>query len=223
VPAYGTDSVAQHTFALILALTNQVGTNSSLVAEGAWSRAKDWCFTTAPLIELSGKTLGIVGYGRIGAKVAEIARAFGMRVIFTNPSPRDGEPGQVSLEELFSLSDFISLHCPLTNSNAGFVSKTLISRIKRTAYLINTSRGQLINEFHLADALRSNAIAGAALDVLSSEPPPADHPLIGLPNCIVTPHNAWLSFEARKRILEMTLQNVKCALEGNPQNVVNKQ
>ncbi len=223
VPAYGTDSVAQHTFALILALTNHVGPNAERVSKGEWSRSIDWCFTTTPLIELAGKTLGVVGSGRIGQKVAEIGRAFGMNVIFFNPSPKQATDVRVGLEKLFSEADFISLHCPLTPENNGFVNADLINRMKPSAFLINTSRGQLIREAHLADALKSRRIAGAALDVLSVEPPPADHPLIGLPNCIITPHNAWLSFEARKRIMDITFLNVKNAIEGRPQNVVNKQ
>lgn len=223
VPAYGTDSVAQHAFALILALTNHVGPNAELVAKGAWSKSLDWCFTTTPLIELAGKTLGIVGYGRIGQKTAEIGRALGMDIIYFNPSPKPGSGVRVGLEKLFSDADFISLHCPLTTDNRNFVNADLIGRMKPSAFLINTARGQLINEDHLAEALRSRRIRGAALDVLSVEPPPSDHPLIGLANCIITPHNAWLSFEARKRIMDTTFLNVKTALDGQPQNVVNNQ
>jgi glycerate dehydrogenase len=221
VPSYGTDSVAQHTFALILALTNHVGANAELVAKGAWSKSLDWCFTATPLIELAGKTLGIVGFGRIGQKTAEIGRVFGMNVIYFNPSPKLGTGVRVGLERLFSDADFISLHCPLTADNKGFVNADLIGKMKSSAFLINTSRGQLINEEHLADALRSRRLGGAALDVLSVEPPPLDHPLIGLSNCIITPHNAWLSFEARKRIMDITFLNIKNAIEGQPQNVVN--
>jgi glycerate dehydrogenase len=169
---------------------------------------------------LSGKTLGIVGYGRIGKKVADIARALGMQVKFHNKG-KSASLDELSLDELFQQSDFISLHCPLTETNKGFINKKLLLSMKPTAYLINTSRGQLINEPDLAEALQQKIIAGAALDVLSVEPPPADHPLIGLENCLITPHNAWISFEARNRLMETTLENVKAFLAGKPQNVVN--
>jgi glycerate dehydrogenase len=221
VPGYGTDSVAQHTFALLLELTNQVGKNSASVANGEWSTSVDWCYVKKPIVELAGKTLGIVGYGRIGQKVAAIAAAFGMNVIYFTPSAKKGHGEMVSLEDVFSKSDFISLHLPLQPGNASFVNQELISLMKPSAFLINTSRGQLIHEQDLAVALKSREIAGAALDVLSSEPPQPDHPLIGLPNCIITPHNAWLSVEARERIMQATFNNVKLALEGKPQNVVN--
>lgn len=217
VPAYGTDSVAQHTFSLLLELTNHVGTNEQSVRKGDWSNAPDWCFTSSPIVELSGKTMGIVGYGRIGKKVADIARAIGMNVIFNN---RSAVPGSVALDDLFQNADIVSLHCPLTSENTRFVNSRLLSLMKPSAYLINTSRGQLIDESDLAAALRAGRIAGAALDVLSEEPPKKDHPLIGLLNCIVTPHNAWLSFEARKRIMEATFQNVDAFLKGRNLNRV---
>jgi len=220
VPAYGTDSVAQHAIALMLELTNHIGGNSRSVAQGAWSTAPDWCFSTRPLIELSGKVFGVVGFGRIGQRTAEIARAFGMRILFYNPSVKSSWAQQVSLETLFRESDFISLHCPLTPDNQGFVDKALLSLMKPAAYLINTSRGQLIRETDLGEALMKGMLKGAALDVLSQEPPPADHPLIGLPQCIITPHTAWLSVEARRRILNTTIENIKRFLAGNPQNLV---
>lgn len=220
VPVYGTDSVAQHTIALLLELTNHAGKHAQSVADGEWSRNADWCYSKTPIIELSGKTLGIVGYGRIGKKVAAIANALGMRVIFHNKC-KTSSPEERTLDELFQQSDFISLHCPLTEQNKGFINKKLLMSMKPTAYLVNTSRGQLINEPDLADALKQHIIAGAALDVLSVEPPPANHPLIGLENCLITPHNAWISFEARKRLMETTLENVKALLSGKPQNIVN--
>lgn len=221
VPGYGTDSVTQHTFALLLELTNHAGINSRSAAMGDWSRASDWCYTLKPLVELAGKTIGIVGYGKIGQKVAEIALAFGMKVLYFNPRPKNGPGTAVEIERLFRESDIVSLHCPLTRENHGFVNAALLGLMKPTSFFINTARGQLVNENDLAEALRKGSIAGAALDVLSKEPPPANHPLIGLPNCIVTPHNAWLSYEARKRILDVTIANIRGFLEGKPQNIVN--
>ena len=222
VPGYGTDSVAQHTFALLLELTSHVGLNAQTVSRGDWSRSQDFSYTLKPIVEISGKTLGIVGFGRIGQKVGEIAHAFGMKVIYqSNHTVPSAYARPVSLGELFSASDFISLHCPLKPDNQAFVNASLLSRMKPGACLINTARGQLIDERDLADALKRSLIGGAALDVLSVEPPPADHPLIGLPNCLVTPHNAWVSFEARQRILNTTLDNVRQALHGHAVNVVN--
>jgi glycerate dehydrogenase len=222
VPGYGTDSVAQHTFALLLELTSHVGMNAATVSRGDWSRSKDFSYTAKPIIEISGKTLGIVGFGRIGQKVGEVAHAFGMNVIYqSNHTAPSAYAKPVSLEELFSTSDFISLHCPLKTDNQEFVNASLLSKMKPGACLINTARGQLIQERDLADALKNNSIGGAALDVLSAEPPPADHPLIGLPNCLITPHNAWMSFEARQRIMNTTIENVRQALNGSPVNVVN--
>ncbi len=221
VPVYGTYSVAQHAFALLLELSNKVGVNSASVAEGEWSTSKDWSYSKGPIIELLDKTLGIIGFGRIGEQTGRIAKAFGMNVVFHNPSPKNVNwATALPLQEVFRQSDFISIHCPLTPQNSGFINKQLLSQMKPTAFLINTSRGQLINEPELAEALQSATLAGAALDVLSSEPPPADHPLIGLSNCLITPHNAWLSFEARKRILETSLENIKGWMNGTHVNVV---
>jgi glycerate dehydrogenase len=221
VPAYGTDSVAQHTFALILELTNHVGANHRSVQEGGWFKSKDWCYTTRSIIELSGKTLGIVGFGNIGRKVANIGAAFGMNIIFSNPSEKIHPfAKQVSRERLFAESDVVSLHLPLKNDSYGFVNEELLSLMKPSAFLINTSRGQLINEEDLSHFLKQNQIAGAALDVLSQEPPAPGHPLVGLSNCIITPHNAWLSFEARQRMLAITLANIESFLRDTPQNLV---
>jgi len=223
VPGYGTESVAQHTFALLLELTNHVGLNAATVSRGDWSRSPDFCYSVKPLVEISGKTLGIVGFGRIGQKVGEIAHAFGMNVVYhSNHTVPSAYARPVSLEELFSVSDFISLHCPLKAGNQEFVKASLLSRMKPGACLINTARGQLIHERDLAEALRQGRIGGAALDVLSVEPPPADHPLIGLSNCLITPHNAWMSLEARQRIMSTTISNVQQALQGKPLNVVNR-
>ena len=221
VPVYGTDSVAQHTFALLLELTNQVGRHVESVRAGDWARSPDWCYSKTPLLELRDKTIGIIGFGRIGRQVANLARAFGMKVIFYDKNESPDADQVVSLEELFGQSDFISIHCPLTKENHGFIDKRLLSTAKPGAFLINTSRGQLVNETDLANALRVGVLGGAALDVLSIEPPPADHPLSGFSNCIITPHMAWLSKEARNRIMETTLENVRLALSGKPRNVVN--
>lgn len=221
VPEYGTYSVAQHTWALLLELTNHVGINAQSVTNGGWSTSSDFCYSKRPLVELADKTLGIVGMGRIGQQVATIAKAMGMRVLYYSRQPKPNWPLCVSLPELFEQSDVISLHCPQTPDNIGFLNASLLSKMKGTAYLINTSRGLLIDEADLAAVLKENKIAGAALDVLSKEPPAANHPLIGLPNCIVTPHNAWLSREARNRIMKTTIENIVMALKGNPQHVVN--
>jgi glycerate dehydrogenase len=222
VPIYGTHSVAQHTFALILELTNRVGQNSQRVSNGEWSEAKDWCFTSGPLIELLDKTIGILGLGRIGEQVARMAEAFGMKVIYHNRSPKKVGWKSRTVRELFKESDFISVHCPLTGENEKFINKQLIATMKPKAFLINTSRGQLIDEEALAEALQKGVIAGAALDVLSKEPPPKGHPLVGLKNCLITPHNAWLSFEARKRMMTTTVENIQEALKGSPMHVVNQ-
>ncbi|MCW3090056.1 MAG: D-2-hydroxyacid dehydrogenase [Ferruginibacter sp.] len=221
VPSYGTYSVAQHAFALLLELTNHVGINAASVQDGEWFRSADWCYTKQPLMELKDKTIGIIGLGKIGTQTAKIAMAFGMNVIYHHGKKAIKGATEVKLHELFMQADFISVHCPLTDSNKGFINKELLELMKPTAFLINTSRGQLIAEKELADALQNKKLAGAALDVLSQEPPLAEHPLIGLPNCIITPHNAWISFEARSRILQTTFENVKAALGGHPKNVVN--
>lgn len=209
VPDYGTASVAQHTFALILELANLVGANSRAVASGAWVSCPDFSFSKGPLVELHGKTLGIVGLGRIGSQVARLAEAFDMQVLYYNRQPRAGATGSYKhLEELVRESDIVTLHCPLTKENAKFINRSLLQQMKRTAWLINTSRGGLVEEQDLADALHEGTIAAAALDVLSVEPPPGNNPLLAARNCIITPHNAWLSFEARSRILRVTEDNL---------------
>lgn len=221
VPEYGTDSVAQHTFALLLELTNKVGRHAQSVKDGDWVRSADWSYVKEPIVELSGKTIGIVGFGRIGRKVAEIAKAFGMNVIIHNKNKQTPGATSVALHELFSQSDVVSLHCPLNEENTGFVNSLLLSMMKPTAFLINTSRGLLINEHDLSDALQRNVLAAAALDVLSQEPPLGSNPLVGLQNCIITPHNAWISYEARKRLMLTTFENIEAVMCGKPVNVVN--
>lgn len=219
VPAYGTASVAQHVFALLLELTNHVGLNATSTAQGKWEQSTDWCYTEAPISELYGKTFGIVGFGNIGQQTARIAKAFGMNVIYYSrmeSSTDIGEP--CSLENLFSKSDVISLHCSLREDNQQIVNWQLLKRMKSSAILINTARGQLINEKDLAEALNQNRIRGAALDVLSEEPPRAGNPLLKAKNCIITPHNAWISKEARERIMNITVSNIEAFLNNQPIN-----
>lgn len=222
VPAYGIASVAQHVFALLLQLTNHVGENALATAHGKWEKSVDWCFTEAPLMELAGKTMGIVGFGNIGQQTARIAKAFGMEVIYFNPSSRETALGSpVDLHTLFKKSDVVSLHCSLNAGNHGFVNRKLLQTMKPTAILINTARGQLINEQELADALNNAIIGGAAVDVLSKEPPVDGNPLINAKNCVVTPHTAWISREARQRIMDITAANIQAFLVNRPINTVN--
>ena len=224
VPAYGTPSVAQAVFALLLELTHRTGHHAAAVREGRWSACPDFSFWDFPLVELAGRTFGIVGYGRIGQAVARIAVAFGMKVIATKSNDRPGRDGDVELvpmEALFCEADVISLHCPLTPKTQGLVNAARLAQMKRGAFLINTGRGPLVVESDLADALNSGRIAGAGLDVLSTEPPPKDHPLLTAKNCIVTPHFGWATREARARLIEVATENVRAFLAGTPRNVVN--
>jgi len=224
VPAYGTAAVAQHTFALILELCSQVGLHAASVQAGDWSRSADFAYWRSPLHELNGKVLGIVGLGQIGRAVARIAQAFGMRVIAHHKHPeRDKMEGVtfVDIPACFATADIVSLHCPLNEQNRGFVNAALLHTMQPGAFLVNTSRGPLINEADLADALNRQRIAGAALDVLSIEPPAPDNPLVQARNCIITPHIAWATREARSRLLHTVVENVKAFLEGMPQNLIN--
>lgn len=223
IPAYSTDSVAQLVFSHILTYCNRVELHTNLVKNGAWANCIDFSFTNTPQFELASKTLGIVGFGRIGQKIAEIALALGMKVIFQNRSVKNIQNKnieQVDLETLFVNSDFISLNCPLTNENAEFVNEKLISLMKPTAMLINTGRGGLINEADLAEALNNGKIACAAVDVLSAEPPKQDNPLLSAKNCFLTPHIAWATVEARRRLMDIAVENVKAFMEDRAQNVV---
>ena len=225
VVGYSTEAVTQQVFALIFELTNQVGKHNESVQAGDWQNSTDFSYTLRPIPEVYGKTLGIYGFGRIGQRVADVALAFGMQVIAHHKHPeRDARPGVrlVSLPELFSKSDILRLHAPLSEANAGIVDIDLLKHMKSSALLINTGRGGLINEPDLRDALQEDMLAGAGLDVLSSEPPPPDHPLIGLSNCIITPHHAWASQEARERLIREVAQNVQAFLDGKPRNVVNR-
>jgi glycerate dehydrogenase len=223
VKGYSTDSVAQLTFALLLELTLHVGRHAASVESGDWVKSPDFSYAKSPLIELAGKTMGLVGYGDIGRKVASIAQAFGMRVLVNRRnSDKVAENGVIFVDHatVFSQSDVISLHCPATPDTIGFVNKELLALCKPSAYLLNTSRGSLLNESDVAAALREGQLAGAGLDVLAVEPPKADNPLLTAPNCIITPHIAWASYEARQRLLQLVADNLRAYLAGNPQNVV---
>jgi len=221
VPDYGTSAVAQHTFALIMEVSNGVGQHHLGVKKGNWQKSADWCYWERPIFELAGKTLGIVGFGKIGKAVAKIAQGFGMQVIAYNRSAFKAEGVEaVSLTTVFAKSDIISLHCPLTPENKGFVNSKLLSKTKKGAILINTARGGLINESALAASLQNGNLHAAALDVLSEEPPTGST-LIKLTNCYITPHQAWCAYESRKRLLDITFKNLKSFIEGGQLNTVN--
>lgn len=225
-PAYGTQSVAQMVFAHLLEVCHHVGAHHEAVKTGEWSRRGDFCFWNYPLAELAGKTMGIIGMGRIGQAVARIALAMGMNIIAMDPDPGtelvDENFHFAGLDELLGKSDVISLHCPLVEATRGIINRQTISGMKDGVILINTSRGQLIVEADLAEALKSGKIAAAGLDVLQTEPPPDDHPLLNLPNCIITPHIAWAPREARIRLMKIAIGNLRSFLAGNPVNVVNQ-
>jgi glycerate dehydrogenase len=225
VPGYSTTSVAQTVFALLLELCQRVRLHSDAVHAGAWSISPDFSFHLSPLTELSGKTLGIVGYGRIGEQVARIGSAFGMRIAAHRRTLGGRPPYEnfvwTDLPALYRESDVISFHCPLTPETKGMVNKESLRSMKPTALLINTARGKLIVERDLAEALANGTIAGAALDVLSVEPPPRDHPLLGVGRCLITPHLAWATKEARDRLVETMVGNIHGFLDGRPVNVVN--
>ena len=219
IPAYSTDSVAQLVFALLLEICHNVGHHSQAVHAGRWSANADFCFWDTPLIELAGKTMGIVGYGRIGHKVAEIARCFGMNVIAWTRTPRD--PECVSLDELLSRSDVISLHCPLFPETKNLINRDTIAKMKDGVILINTSRGPVVNDADLRAALDSGKVYAAGADVSTVEPIPADSPLLGAKNMFLTPHIAWATFEARERLMDIAVKNVEAFLSGAPVNTVN--
>jgi glycerate dehydrogenase len=222
VPAYGTASVAQMTIALLLELTQRVGHHAQTVREGRWARSPDFCYWDFPLIELDGLTMGIIGFGRIGRAVARIAQAFGMNIMATGRASAvpSGDVEWTDLEELLRSSDVVSLHCPLTPETKHLINAQRLAMMKPNAFLLNTSRGPLIDETALAEALRRGQIAGAALDVLTEEPPPSEHPLYTAPNCFVTPHIAWATRAARARLMRVAVDNVRAFIQGKPQNVV---
>jgi len=225
IPNYGTMSVAQMTFALILELCHHVKEHSDAVKEGAWSRNRDFCFWRYPLIELADKTIGIIGFGRIGRQVADIATAFGMRVLAYDTNRSDESTRKdfswADLNTLLSKSDIVSLHCPLFPETEGLINGRTLSMMKQSAFLINTSRGPLVVENDLAEALNNSQIAGAALDVLAQEPPAADNPLFSAKNCLITPHIAWATKEARSRLMEIAVENLASFIKGKVINAVN--
>lgn len=225
VPAYSTMSVVQMTFSLLFELCLHVKTHSDAVHAGEWTNSSDFCFWKLPLVELAGKTIGIVGFGHIGQKVADVAAAFGMHVIAHSRHHSD-QSGRadfrwVAFEELMAQADVVTLHCPLFPETTGLINAGSLARMKPSAFLINTSRGGLICGQDLADALNTDRIAGAGLDVLSTEPPKADDPLLRAKNCLITPHIAWATKEARIRLMDVTVQNLKAFAAGKPVNVVN--
>jgi glycerate dehydrogenase len=225
VPIYGTQSVAQFVFAALLELCQHVAKHAEAVTAGEWTSQPDFSLRKTPLIELAGKTMGIVGLGRIGRRVGELARAFGMSVLAYDLVPQassaEGPVTWCELDDLFARSDVISLHCPLTPQTAGLVNRERLRVVKPTAFLINTARGALVVEKDLAEALNAGRLAGAAVDVVSQEPIRPDNPLLGARNCLVTPHIAWATTEARARLMEVTVANVAAFLAGSPINVVN--
>ncbi|WLS85175.1 D-2-hydroxyacid dehydrogenase [Lactobacillus apis] len=224
IPTYGTDAVAQFTFALLLEITSHVGLHNQLVHDGRWSSNPDFTFWAKPLMELQGKTLGLIGFGSIAKKVAEIGHAFSMNIIFYNHRPKTDLPNyvkQVSLEELYQQSDIISLHVPQTPETTEMINQEAISQMKDGVILINTARGGLINEKDVADALNDGKIAAAGVDVVQKEPIPADSPLLSAKNCYITPHIAWAPRETRNRLLGIVVDNLQAFLNGEKLNVVN--
>lgn len=224
VPAYGTASVSQFSIALLLEICHHIGHHAQTVKEGRWQNCQDWCYWDYPLIELEGKTMGIIGFGRIGQAEGRVAKALGMKVIAHDLYPNDtgraiGE--YVDLDTLFAQADVVSLHCNLTPENTGLINKQTIAKMKDGVILINNARGQLINEQDVADALNSGKIAAAGLDVVYSEPIKADNPLLKAKNCLITPHISWAPMESRQRIMDCTVENVKGYLQGQLRNVVN--
>lgn len=227
VPVYGTDSVAQFAIAHLLNLCHHVSRHDGFVRTGEWERTGDFSFWRTPQIELAGLTMGIIGFGRIGRRVGEIAHALGMRVLACD-EVRGAAPGYEpfawaeSIEALAAEADVVTLHCPQTPANKGFINEGLLRRMKRTALLINVARGGLVNEADLARALNGEWIAGAGLDVVTVEPIPMDNPLLAARNCVITPHMAWASLAARRRLMAVAVENIRAFLEGRPQNIVNR-
>ncbi len=225
IPTYSTNAVAQLTFAMLLEFCNKTALHDQAVKNGEWTACRDFCFWKGSLEEVAGKTIGIFGFGKIGQTVAGIARAFGMNVLActANPSKYAGTEGVkfVALDELLAQADVVTMHCPLTPQTTGIVNREFLSKMKPTAYLINTSRGPVLNEQAVADALHNGTIAGAAVDVLSCEPPKADNPLLSCENCIITPHIAWAGYETRSRLMGVLKENIFAFLDGKPINTVN--
>lgn len=218
VPAYSTESVAQHTFALLMELANRTHEHSLSVKDGKWASNADFCYWLTPQTELSGKIFGIIGCGKIGMRVSDIAKAFGMKVLMCGNTLK---PGRVSLDEVLSQSDIISLHCPMTKDTDKIINTNNISKMKDGVYIINTARGGLIDEYAVSQALKVGKIAGFAADVLSTEPPKADNPIVASPNTLITPHLAWATAEARNRLMYKVRENLQSFINGNVQNRVN--
>lgn len=224
IPAYSTTAVAQLVFAFILQISNKVSMHSDAVYDGEWCACPDFCFWKAPFAELDGKTIGIIGFGSIGQRVAGIAKAFGMNVIVFTPHPKPDvfkDVNFVSFNDLLKDADIVTCHCPLTPDTENLINKDALSKMKKSAILINTSRGPVVDEKALADALNNDMIQGAGLDVLRVEPPTEDNPLLHAKNCYITPHIAWAAYETRARLMGILEQNIKAYVEGHPQNVVN--
>lgn len=221
IPSYSTDAVAQHVFSFITYFSNQVALHNESVHNGEWCTSLDFVYWKQPLFELAGKTLGIFGLGNIGLKVAQIGKAFGMNVIYNSRTKKDTDFEYVSFDDLLKKSDFLSLHAPLTEQTKNIINKDTLSKMKKTAFLINTARGGFVVESDLADCLKSNVIAGFAADVVSVEPMKNDNPLLHCPNCVLTPHLAWAPKETRQRLLDIALENFKAWINGNPINRVN--
>ena len=225
IPTYGTDAVGQFAIALLLEICHHIGHHSRAVADGKWTSNPDWCFWDFPLIELAGKTMGIIGYGRIGQCTGRIAQALGMKLLvydaYKNPALESETCRYVSLDELFAGSDVISLHCPLFAETQGIINRSNIGKMKDGVIILNNSRGPLIVEEDLTEALKSGKVAAAGLDVVSTEPIKEDNPLLTAPNCIITPHISWASKESRQRLMDIAVDNLARFLEGNPVNVVN--
>ena len=219
IPTYGTTAVAQFVFALLLEICHRVAHHNGEVQKGRWTDGPHFCFWDYPLMELSGKTMGIIGYGRIGRATADIARAFGMKVLAFDAYFKG--PEIVSMDELLKNSDVISLHCPLTEETKNIVNRDTIAKMKDGVIIINTSRGPLINEADLRAALLAKKVYAAGVDVVSVEPVQRDNPLLGLDNCLITPHIAWAPKESRQRLMDVAVDNLRAFLEGKPQNVVN--
>lgn len=222
IPTYGTQAVAQFVFALLLELCHHVGDHSKDVKNGEWSKCPDFCFWNTPLIELCDKTFGVIGFGRIGQATARIAAAFGMKIVAFDSYVKESDfASMVSLDELLACSDVISLHCPLFDETKGIINATSIAKMKDNVMIINTSRGPLIDEAALAEALQSGKVAGAGIDVVSVEPIADNNPLLAAPNCIITPHIAWAPKESRLRLMNIAVDNLKAFISGNVQNKVN--
>lgn len=225
IPTYGTDAVSQYTIALLLELCHHVGEHSSCVKRGDWTNHKDWCFWNYPLIELAGKTMGVIGYGKIGQGTARIAQAMGMKILAfdSKPLPKEllsEDVKQATMDELLANSDVISLHCPLFPETMGIINRETIGKMKDGVLILNDSRGPLIVEEDLRDALISGKVAGAAVDVVSTEPIKIDNPLLQAPNIIITPHIAWAPKESRQRLMDIAVDNLKAFILGTPTNIV---